>query len=200
MGRRLRQPLRHVGAGHRAARSRPARTWCSSSTCRARARSGRGGVAGDQRVRDAAVVRDPRAAAARAQQGQRGGRSSAGSQVARAEVAAFTEYDFIVINDDVQSAVDRLRAIVLAERSRLQRMRRNRRKHRQDVLNMIDRSQAVQLVRVRRHRRRPRAPAPGRLHAARRRRRAQEDHGRAAGSHHESGGEDSSREDVESGR
>jgi guanylate kinase len=44
-------------------------------------------------------------------------------QVARAEVAAFSEYDFIVINDDVRSAVGRLRAIVLAERSRLQRMR-----------------------------------------------------------------------------
>ena len=44
-------------------------------------------------------------------------------QVARAEVAAFSEYDFIVINDDVHSSVGRLRAIVLAERSRLQRMR-----------------------------------------------------------------------------
>ena len=44
-------------------------------------------------------------------------------EVARAEVAAFSEYDFIVINDDVHSAVGRLRAIVLAERSRLQRMR-----------------------------------------------------------------------------
>ena len=43
--------------------------------------------------------------------------------IARAEVAAFLEYDFIVINDDVQSAVGRLQAIVLAERSRLQRMR-----------------------------------------------------------------------------
>jgi guanylate kinase len=43
-------------------------------------------------------------------------------QVARQEVAAFKEYDFIVVNDDVISAVDRLRAIVLAERAARQRM------------------------------------------------------------------------------
>jgi len=43
-------------------------------------------------------------------------------QVARGEVAAFTEYDFIVINDELDSTVDRLRAIVVAERSRLKRM------------------------------------------------------------------------------
>lgn len=43
-------------------------------------------------------------------------------QVARAEVAAFTEYDFIVINDELTAAVDRLRSIVLAERARLHRM------------------------------------------------------------------------------
>ena len=44
-------------------------------------------------------------------------------KVARREVAAFTEYDFIVVNDEVKSAVDRLRGIVLAERSRQERMR-----------------------------------------------------------------------------
>ena len=44
-------------------------------------------------------------------------------QVARDEVAAFTEYDFIVVNDEVTAAVDRLRSIVVSERSRLQRMR-----------------------------------------------------------------------------
>jgi guanylate kinase len=43
-------------------------------------------------------------------------------QVAREEVASFTEYDFIVINDELTAAVDRLRGIVLAERSRLKRM------------------------------------------------------------------------------
>jgi guanylate kinase len=43
-------------------------------------------------------------------------------QVARDEVAAFTEYDFVVINDEVAAAVDRLRGIVVAERARLQRM------------------------------------------------------------------------------
>ena len=45
-------------------------------------------------------------------------------EVAREEVASFKEYDFIVINDELSSAVDRLRAIVLAERVRLKRMRR----------------------------------------------------------------------------
>jgi len=40
-------------------------------------------------------------------------------QVARDEVASFTEYDFIVINDELTAAVDRLRGIVLAQRARL---------------------------------------------------------------------------------
>lgn len=39
-------------------------------------------------------------------------------QVARDEVASFTEYDFIVLNDELTAAVDRLRSIVLAERCR----------------------------------------------------------------------------------
>ena len=43
-------------------------------------------------------------------------------QVAREEVAAFTEYDFVVVNDEVSAAVDRLRGIVVSERARLQRM------------------------------------------------------------------------------
>ena len=44
-------------------------------------------------------------------------------QVARDEVASFTEYDFIVINDELTSAVDRLRGIVLAGRCQLSCMR-----------------------------------------------------------------------------
>ena len=44
-------------------------------------------------------------------------------QVARDEVASFTEYDYVVVNDEVTAAVDRLRGIVIAERSRLGRMR-----------------------------------------------------------------------------
>jgi guanylate kinase len=44
-------------------------------------------------------------------------------QVAREEVAAFAEYDFIVINDELTAAVDRLRGIVLAARCRLECMR-----------------------------------------------------------------------------
>jgi len=43
-------------------------------------------------------------------------------QVARDEVAAFPEYDYVVVNDELSAAVDRLRSIVIAERARLQRM------------------------------------------------------------------------------
>jgi len=38
--------------------------------------------------------------------------------VARGEVAAVSEYDYVVVNDEVDVCVDRVRAIVLAERSR----------------------------------------------------------------------------------
>jgi guanylate kinase len=44
-------------------------------------------------------------------------------EVAREEVAAFAEYDFVVVNDNMADAVDRLRSIVLAARSRLPSMR-----------------------------------------------------------------------------
>jgi guanylate kinase len=46
-------------------------------------------------------------------------------QVARDEVASFAEYDFVVVNDELTSAVDRLRGIVVAERARLRRMQRS---------------------------------------------------------------------------
>ena len=42
-------------------------------------------------------------------------------QTARDEVAAFAEYDYVVVNDELDACVDRLRAIVLAERARLRR-------------------------------------------------------------------------------
>ena len=38
---------------------------------------------------------------------------------ARAEVAAFVEYDYVVVNDELDACVERLRAIVSAERARL---------------------------------------------------------------------------------
>ena len=44
-------------------------------------------------------------------------------QVAREEVAAFVEYDFVVVNDELTAAVDRLRGIVIGERARLHRAR-----------------------------------------------------------------------------
>ena len=40
-------------------------------------------------------------------------------QVARDEVSAFTEYDYVVINDEFDPCVDRLRGIVMAERAKL---------------------------------------------------------------------------------
>jgi len=43
--------------------------------------------------------------------------------VARHEVSAFTEYDYVVVNDDVAPAVEMLKSIVLAERARLAAMR-----------------------------------------------------------------------------
>jgi guanylate kinase len=43
--------------------------------------------------------------------------------VARAEVSSFTEYDYVVVNDEVSAAVGRLRSIVMAERARTARMR-----------------------------------------------------------------------------
>lgn len=42
---------------------------------------------------------------------------------ARDEVASFVEYDYVVVNDDVPACVERLRSIVVAERSRLQAVR-----------------------------------------------------------------------------
>src|SRR3954468_25025885 len=40
-------------------------------------------------------------------------------QTARDEVAAFSEYDYVVINDELEACVDRVRSIVLAERTSL---------------------------------------------------------------------------------
>src|SRR5258708_20802244 len=44
-------------------------------------------------------------------------------EVAKQEVASYAEYDFVVLNDELTGAVDRLRSIVVAARSRLPRMR-----------------------------------------------------------------------------
>ena len=41
---------------------------------------------------------------------------------AREEIAAVEEYDYVIVNDELDSCVDRLRAIVLAERSRRSEM------------------------------------------------------------------------------
>ena len=44
-------------------------------------------------------------------------------EVACREVEDFATYDYVVINDELESCVDRLKAIVLAERSRVRLMR-----------------------------------------------------------------------------
>ncbi|HEY6362437.1 MAG TPA: guanylate kinase [Vicinamibacterales bacterium] len=44
-------------------------------------------------------------------------------EVARREVDEFRQYEYVVVNDEVGATVDRLRAIVLAERGRLKAMR-----------------------------------------------------------------------------
>lgn len=44
-------------------------------------------------------------------------------QTARDEVAGFIEYDYVIVNDELDACVDRLRAIVLAERARLRAVR-----------------------------------------------------------------------------
>jgi guanylate kinase len=42
---------------------------------------------------------------------------------ARAEVAAYSEYDYVVVNDELEPCVERLKAIALAERTRLAAVR-----------------------------------------------------------------------------
>ena len=44
-------------------------------------------------------------------------------EVARQEVCGFLDYDYVVVNDELDSAVERLRGIVLGARARLDRMR-----------------------------------------------------------------------------
>ena len=49
-------------------------------------------------------------------------------QTARDEVAAFAEYDYVVVNDELEACVDRLRAIVLGRARSPSRDARTRRK------------------------------------------------------------------------
>ena len=74
------------------------------------------GIETRRHLRAAALGRDPGAAAARPQQGQRRADSRSGSRSARREVGEFAQYEYVVVNDELEAAVERLRAIVLAER------------------------------------------------------------------------------------
>ena len=44
-------------------------------------------------------------------------------EVARTEVGEFEQYEYVVVNDDLAGAVNRMRAIVMAERARITAMR-----------------------------------------------------------------------------
>ena len=44
-------------------------------------------------------------------------------EVARTEVGEFAQYEYVVVNDDLDGAVNRMRAIVMAERARIKAMR-----------------------------------------------------------------------------
>ena len=44
-------------------------------------------------------------------------------EVARTEVGEFEQYEYLVVNDDLDGAVNRMRAIVMAERARIKAMR-----------------------------------------------------------------------------
>ena len=44
-------------------------------------------------------------------------------EVARTEVGEFAQYEYVVVNDDLDGAVTRMRAIVMAERARMKAMR-----------------------------------------------------------------------------
>jgi guanylate kinase len=43
--------------------------------------------------------------------------------VARSEVGEYAQYEYVVVNDDLDGAVNRMRAIILAERARVKAMR-----------------------------------------------------------------------------
>ena len=43
--------------------------------------------------------------------------------MARSEVGEYAQYQYVVVNDDLDGAVNRMRAIVLAERARVKSMR-----------------------------------------------------------------------------
>ena len=46
-------------------------------------------------------------------------------EIACREVGEFAQYEYVIVNDEVEPAVDRLKAIVLAERARVKLMRRD---------------------------------------------------------------------------
>ena len=121
-GRRARPLLRHARAGRSKARS-PAGWTSSSTSTRSGARQLR---ARATRRRCRCSSWPPRwpswtrgCASARA---TRRARSRGGMSRARDEIAAWREYDYLIINRDVKEAVDQLATIIQAERCRTSRL------------------------------------------------------------------------------
>jgi guanylate kinase len=122
--------------------------------------------------------------------------------VACREVGEFATYEYVVVNDELETAVERLRAIVLAERARVEVMRKTAEniiatfKGRRDVAADLQvclkghcgESTQGKQVRIRRPRRQTRAPVAGRCRAARRGR--EEDRHRAEGNSSPQGRQD----------
>ena len=152
MGRRLRQSLRHRRGRHRARAGeragpgarhrRPGRPQVRaarprhdrrSSCCRRRSRCSSSGCAAAARISEEAIQRR--------------------LETARDEVAAVREYDYVVVNDELDACVDRLRAIVLAERARLRRDDVSRRR---SIVQVVQwKGMTREQVRIRRRRQAP---------------------------------------------
>ena len=91
--------------------------WCSSSTSRARGRCAPGAHTIGIFVLPPSFEALERRLRGRSKDSEEAIRRRLAT--AREEVAAVAEYDYVVVNDELDACVDRLRAIVLAERARL---------------------------------------------------------------------------------
>jgi guanylate kinase len=60
-------------------------------------------------------------------------------EVACREVSDYAAYDYVIINDDVDACVERLHAVVLAERARVERMRASA----EDIIGTFRKEEAV---------------------------------------------------------
>ena len=123
VGGRVRQPLRHGGRRRRPhARRRPGRG--AGDRRAGRATGASAGHRSHGGVRDAAVVTRCWSGGCAAAAPTRSRRCSGGSRPPGPRSRAIREYDYVVVNDDLESTVVRLQEIIAAERSRTHRMGR----------------------------------------------------------------------------